>query len=158
MSSRNKAAGWKASIATTRGTTARARTLAKIQWEVAGTLSFSDVITAFFLAAFAWTRFERGDGRLLDLVVRARLEAVCGEEQCSLDVLRVLDGRLRGGLAAAVVDRLGLEADVHGEPLARADRAERDLHGARLPDQHVRRCAGAAVVAVAVDAELRLAP
>lgn len=37
-------------------------TMAKIQWEVAGTLSFSDVITAAFLAAFAWSRIERGDG------------------------------------------------------------------------------------------------
>ncbi|MFN8224486.1 MAG: O-antigen ligase family protein [Gaiellales bacterium] len=39
-------------------------TMAKIQWEVAGTLSFSDVITAAFLAAFGWSRLERGDGRV----------------------------------------------------------------------------------------------
>jgi O-antigen ligase len=45
-------------------TTVATVTLAKLQWEVAGTLSFSDVITAFFLAAFAWTRFERADGRI----------------------------------------------------------------------------------------------
>ncbi len=39
-------------------------TLAKLQWEVAGTLSLSDIVTALFLVAFAWTRFERSDGQL----------------------------------------------------------------------------------------------
>lgn len=39
-------------------------TFAKLQWEVAGTLSLSDVLTALFLAAFALHRLERFDGRL----------------------------------------------------------------------------------------------
>ena len=34
------------------------------------------------------------------------------------ELLRVLDERLDRGLAAAIVDRLGVEADVHGEQLA----------------------------------------
>ena len=42
-----------------------------------------------------------------------------GEQQSRLAVLRVLDEGLRGRLAAAIVDRLGLEADVHREQLAR---------------------------------------
>jgi O-antigen ligase len=37
---------------------------AKLQWNVAGALSLSDVLTAVFLIAFAWSRWERGDGRL----------------------------------------------------------------------------------------------
>ena len=36
---------------------------AKIQWQVAGTLSLSDVLTAFFLFGFAINRLERFDGR-----------------------------------------------------------------------------------------------
>ena len=39
-------------------------TFAKLQWEVAGTLSFSDVVTALFLLAFLVYRSERFDGRL----------------------------------------------------------------------------------------------
>jgi hypothetical protein len=38
-------------------------TFAKLQWEVAGTMSFSDVVTFVFLAAFAVNRAERLDGR-----------------------------------------------------------------------------------------------
>jgi O-antigen ligase/polysaccharide polymerase Wzy-like membrane protein len=38
-------------------------TFAKVQWEVAGTLSLSDVLTAVFLVAFAIGRIERLDGR-----------------------------------------------------------------------------------------------
>jgi O-antigen ligase len=38
-------------------------TFAKLQWEVAGTMSFSDVITFVFLVAFAVFRIERFDGR-----------------------------------------------------------------------------------------------
>jgi len=38
-------------------------TFAKLQWEVAGTMSFSDVVTFGFLAAFAVNRAERFDGR-----------------------------------------------------------------------------------------------
>jgi O-antigen ligase len=39
-------------------------TFAKLQWEVAGTLALSDVLTALFLAAFAAGRVDRLDGRL----------------------------------------------------------------------------------------------
>ena len=39
-------------------------TFAKLQWEIAGTLSFSDVVTGIFLAAFAFDRLERVDGRM----------------------------------------------------------------------------------------------
>ncbi len=39
-------------------------TFAKLQWEVAGTLALSDVVTALFLCAFAVYRLERLDGRL----------------------------------------------------------------------------------------------
>jgi hypothetical protein len=39
-------------------------TFAKLQWEVAGTMSFSDVVTALFLVAFLVHRLERFDGRL----------------------------------------------------------------------------------------------
>jgi O-antigen ligase len=38
-------------------------TFAKLQWEVAGTMSFSDVITFLFLVAFVVHRAERLDGR-----------------------------------------------------------------------------------------------
>jgi len=37
-------------------------TFAKLQWEVAGTMSFSDVVTFVFLIAFAVYRIERFDG------------------------------------------------------------------------------------------------
>lgn len=39
-------------------------TFAKLQWELAGTLSLSDVLTALFLIAFAAGRITRGDRRL----------------------------------------------------------------------------------------------
>jgi hypothetical protein len=39
-------------------------TFAKVQWEVAGTLSLSDVLTALFLVAFLVRRVERLDGRI----------------------------------------------------------------------------------------------
>ena len=39
-------------------------TFAKLQWEVAGTLAFSDVVTFLFLVAFALYRLERLDGRM----------------------------------------------------------------------------------------------
>ena len=38
-------------------------TFAKLQWEVAGTMSFSDVVTFLFIIAFAVYRAERFDGR-----------------------------------------------------------------------------------------------
>ena len=38
-------------------------TFAKLQWEVAGTLSLSDVLTALFLVAFAASRLAHRDGR-----------------------------------------------------------------------------------------------
>ena len=37
-------------------------TFAKLQWEVAGTMSFSDVVTFLFVIAFAVYRIERFDG------------------------------------------------------------------------------------------------
>jgi O-antigen ligase/polysaccharide polymerase Wzy-like membrane protein len=37
---------------------------AKLQWNVAGALSLSDVLTAVFLVVFAWSRIEHSDGRL----------------------------------------------------------------------------------------------
>ena len=37
---------------------------AKLQWEVAGTLALSDVLTALFLVAFLLGRVERLDGRV----------------------------------------------------------------------------------------------
>ncbi|MGI9112881.1 MAG: O-antigen ligase family protein [Gaiellaceae bacterium] len=39
-------------------------TFAKLQWEVAGTLSLSDVLTALFLVAFAGNRLAAGERRL----------------------------------------------------------------------------------------------
>ena len=39
-------------------------TFAKLQWEVAGTLSLSDVLTAVFLVVYAATRLGTGDRRL----------------------------------------------------------------------------------------------
>ena len=39
-------------------------TFAKLQWEVAGTMSFSDVVTFVFLIAFAVYRVERFDGHM----------------------------------------------------------------------------------------------
>lgn len=39
-------------------------TFAKLQWEVAGTLQLSDVVTALFLVAWAFSRFERSDDRM----------------------------------------------------------------------------------------------
>ncbi|MGL6279606.1 MAG: O-antigen ligase family protein [Gaiella sp.] len=38
-------------------------TFAKLQWEVAGSLSLSDVATALFLVGFAWSRYEHSDNR-----------------------------------------------------------------------------------------------
>jgi hypothetical protein len=36
----------------------------KLQWELAGSLTLSDVLTSFYLLVFAWDRVERGDRRL----------------------------------------------------------------------------------------------
>lgn len=46
---------------------------AKVQWEVAGTLSLSDVLTAIFLIAWAGTRIGTGDRRLAGGAVAAAL-------------------------------------------------------------------------------------
>ncbi len=46
---------------------------AKLQWEVAGTLSLSDVLTAVFLVAWAGTRWGTGDRRLARAAVLAGL-------------------------------------------------------------------------------------
>ncbi len=39
-------------------------TFHKLQWELAGSLTLSDVLTSVFLVLFAWDRFERVDGRM----------------------------------------------------------------------------------------------
>ena len=39
-------------------------TFHKFQWELAGSLTISDVLTSVFLVGFAWDRLERGDTRL----------------------------------------------------------------------------------------------
>ncbi len=39
-------------------------TFHKLQWELAGSLTISDVFTSIFLVLFAWDRFERSDARL----------------------------------------------------------------------------------------------
>ncbi|MGH3065282.1 MAG: hypothetical protein ACRDOF_03180, partial [Gaiellaceae bacterium] len=39
-------------------------TFHKLQWELAGSLTLSDVLTSVFLVLFAWDRFEHGDARL----------------------------------------------------------------------------------------------
>ncbi len=39
-------------------------TFHKLQWELAGSLTLSDVLTSVFLVLFAWDRFEHGDVRL----------------------------------------------------------------------------------------------
>jgi hypothetical protein len=39
-------------------------TFHKLQWELAGSLTLSDVLTSVFLVLFAWNRFEYGDDRL----------------------------------------------------------------------------------------------
>ena len=46
-------------------------TFHKLQWELAGSLTLSDVLTSIFLVLFAWDRFERGDGRLTRTAVVA---------------------------------------------------------------------------------------
>ena len=38
-------------------------TFHKLQWELAGSLTLSDVLTSVFLVLFAWDRFERADAR-----------------------------------------------------------------------------------------------
>ena len=39
-------------------------TFHKLQWELAGSLTLSDVLTSVFLVLFLWSRFEHDDGRL----------------------------------------------------------------------------------------------
>ncbi len=38
-------------------------TFHKLQWELAGSLTLSDILTSVFLVLFVWDRFERNDGR-----------------------------------------------------------------------------------------------
>lgn len=52
-------------------TTVATVTFAKLQWEVAGTLSLSDVITAVFLVVFLVDRVERRDAKLPKVAVVA---------------------------------------------------------------------------------------
>jgi hypothetical protein len=46
-------------------------TFAKIQWELAGSLSLSDVLTAVFLVIYMWERLERGESALTRTAVVA---------------------------------------------------------------------------------------
>jgi O-antigen ligase len=46
-------------------------TFHKLQWELAGSLTLSDVLTSVFLVLFAWDRLERGDSRLTRTAVVA---------------------------------------------------------------------------------------
>ena len=39
-------------------------TFHKLQWELAGSLTLSDVLTSIFLVLFAWDRLEHADARL----------------------------------------------------------------------------------------------
>jgi hypothetical protein len=39
-------------------------TFHKLQWELAGSLTFSDILTSVFLVLFVWDRVEKSDGRL----------------------------------------------------------------------------------------------
>jgi len=39
-------------------------TFHKLQWDLAGSLTLSDILTSVFLVLFAWDRFERNDVRL----------------------------------------------------------------------------------------------
>nr|MBA3434391.1 hypothetical protein [Actinomycetota bacterium] len=48
-------------------------TFHKLQWELAGSLTLSDVLTAGFLVLFAWIRLERGDARLTRTAIIALL-------------------------------------------------------------------------------------
>src|ERR671917_610241 len=43
----------------------------KLQWELAGALTLSDVLTSVFLVLFAWDRLERADARLTRTAVVA---------------------------------------------------------------------------------------
>jgi hypothetical protein len=46
-------------------------TFHKLQWELAGSLTLSDVLTSVFLVLFAWDRLERADTRLTRMAVVA---------------------------------------------------------------------------------------
>ena len=46
-------------------------TFHKLQWELAGSLTLSDVLTSVFLVLFAWDRLERADARLTQTAVVA---------------------------------------------------------------------------------------
>ena len=48
-------------------------TFHKLQWELAGSLTLSDVLTSLFLVLFAWDRFERSDEDL----TRTAVVALC---------------------------------------------------------------------------------
>ena len=46
-------------------------TFHKLQWELAGSLTLSDVLTSVFLVLFAWDRLERVDARITRTAVVA---------------------------------------------------------------------------------------
>ena len=110
-------------------------------------------------SARALRRLQRPHGRLLELRLAARLEAVGRQQQPGSRCCGSWMNACAAGLAAAIVDRLGLQADVHGEQLADADGRQRDLEGGRgLLRTITPGRAGSAVVGVAVDVELRPRP
>ena len=97
-------------------------------------------------------RLHRPRDRLLEPRLAAPLQSMGGQQR-RLAMLRVLDEGLRAGLAAAVVDRLRLQTDVHGEQLAGVHGGQRDLQAARPVEPHHTERPRAAVVSVAVDVE-----
>ena len=56
---------------------------AKLQWNVAGALSLSDVLTAVFLVVFAWSRLEHSDGKLSRAAAIALAPRVSGRSTSS---------------------------------------------------------------------------
>ena len=56
-------------------------TFHKLQWDLAGSLTLSDILTSVFLVLFAWDRFERNDVRL------ARTAAVALAFMCAFALL-----------------------------------------------------------------------
>ena len=62
-------------------------TFHKLQWELAGSLTLSDVLTSVFLVVFVWDRLERGDARLTRTFSLGKL----GRVQAQLDLYNLLN-------------------------------------------------------------------
>jgi O-antigen ligase len=76
-------------------------TFHKLQWELAGSLTLSDVLTSVFLVVFAWDRFERADPRLTRTAVVAlafflAFAAVYLTGYYNLDTAQALDQWAKG--------------------------------------------------------------